>query len=42
VIAGLILFGFGFVGELVAGQRDELRALQREMEQLRPGRRGKD
>jgi glycosyltransferase involved in cell wall biosynthesis len=42
VIAGLILFGFGFVGELIAGQRDELRALQREMEQLRPGRRGKD
>jgi glycosyltransferase involved in cell wall biosynthesis len=42
VIAGLILFGFGFVGELVAGQRDELRALQREMEQLRAGRGGKD
>jgi glycosyltransferase involved in cell wall biosynthesis len=35
VIAGLILFGFGFVGELVAGQREEIRALQRDIEQLR-------
>jgi glycosyltransferase involved in cell wall biosynthesis len=35
VIAGLILFGFGFVGELVAGQREEIRALQREMDRLR-------
>ena len=35
VLAGLILFGFGFVGELVAGQREELRALQREIDQLR-------
>ncbi len=34
VIAGLILFGFGFVGELVAGQREEIRALQREIEHL--------
>ena len=35
VLAGLILFGFGFVGELVAGQREELRALQREIDRLR-------
>jgi hypothetical protein len=35
VIAGLMLVGFGFVGELVAGQREELRALQREVTQLR-------
>jgi glycosyltransferase involved in cell wall biosynthesis len=35
VIAGLMLFGFGFVGELVAGQREEIRALQREVDRLR-------
>jgi glycosyltransferase involved in cell wall biosynthesis len=35
VLSGLILFGFGFVGELVAGMRDELRALERDVEQLR-------
>jgi glycosyltransferase involved in cell wall biosynthesis len=35
VIAGLILFGFGFVGELVAGQREEIRALHREIDQMR-------
>ncbi len=34
VIAGLMLFGFGFVGELVAGQREEIRALQREVDRL--------
>jgi glycosyltransferase involved in cell wall biosynthesis len=34
VIAGLILFGFGFVGEMIAGQREELRALQRDLDQL--------
>lgn len=36
VIAGLMLFGFGFVGELVAGQREEIRALQREVDRLGP------
>jgi glycosyltransferase involved in cell wall biosynthesis len=35
VIAGLMLVGFGFVGELVAGQREEIRALQRDMDRLR-------
>lgn len=40
VIAGLMLFGFGFVGELVAGQREEIRALQRDLDRLRqPGER---
>lgn len=37
VIAGLMLVGFGFVGELVAGQREEIRALQRDMDRLREG-----
>jgi hypothetical protein len=35
VLSGLILFGFGFVGELVAGMRDEMRALERDVERLR-------
>jgi len=35
VIAGLILFGFGFVGEMIAGQREEIRGLQRQLEQNR-------
>jgi MFS family permease len=35
VIAGLILFGFGFVGEMIAGQREEIRALQRNLDRLR-------
>src|SRR5205807_1144054 len=35
VLAGLILFGFGFVGEMLAGLREEVRGLQREMDQLR-------
>jgi glycosyltransferase involved in cell wall biosynthesis len=35
VLSGLILFGFGFVGEMVAGMREELRAIAREVERLR-------
>jgi hypothetical protein len=35
VISGVVLFGFGFVGEMVAGMREELRTLQREIERLR-------
>src|SRR2546426_5437447 len=31
VISGVSLFGFGFVGELVAGMREEMRTLQREV-----------
>ncbi len=34
VIAGIALFGFGFVGELLAGAREELRALNRSVERL--------
>ncbi len=37
VISGIALFGFGFVGEMLAGMREEVRALQREMDQLRLG-----
>jgi hypothetical protein len=32
VICGVVLFGFGFVGELIAGMREE----QRELLRLRP------
>jgi hypothetical protein len=35
VIAGLVLFGFGFVGEMVAGMREEVRTLQRDLDRLR-------
>jgi len=35
VLAGLILFGFGVVGEMGAGMREEVRALAREVEQLK-------
>ncbi len=38
VLSGLILFGFGFVGELVAGTREEVRALEREVEHLKEPR----
>ena len=33
VLAGLMLFGFGFLGEMIAGMREEVRALGREVEQ---------
>jgi len=35
VIAGVSLFGFGFVGEMIAGMREEVRALEREIGRLR-------
>jgi glycosyltransferase involved in cell wall biosynthesis len=35
VISGVSLFGFGFVGEMIAGMREELRAILRETERLR-------
>lgn len=35
VISGIALFGFGFVGEMIAGQREELRALERDVDRLR-------
>jgi hypothetical protein len=31
VICGVVLFGFGFVGELIAGMREENRALARDL-----------
>jgi glycosyltransferase involved in cell wall biosynthesis len=34
VISGIALFGFGFVGEMLAGQREEVRALGRALERL--------
>ena len=35
VISGIALFGFGFVGELLAGAREELRGLERSVDELR-------
>lgn len=35
ILAGLILFGFGFVGEMLASMREELRTLEHELDQLR-------
>jgi len=32
VISGVVLFGFGFVGEMLAGMREELRSLERELQ----------
>jgi glycosyltransferase involved in cell wall biosynthesis len=37
VIAGIALFGFGFVGEMVAGMREEVRSLKGDVEHLRDG-----
>ena len=34
VISGIALFGFGFVGEMLAAQREELRALTKSVERL--------
>ncbi len=34
VISGIALFGFGLIGELLASQREELRALSRSVERL--------
>jgi len=38
VISGIALFGFGFIGELLAGQREEVRELHRAMRELAAGR----
>lgn len=38
VICGVVLFGFGFVGELVAGLREENRELARSLERLHQAR----
>ena len=34
VISGIALFGFGFVGEMLAGAREELRTLQRSVDRV--------
>ena len=36
VITGTLLFGFGFVGELIAGLREEQNELGRQLERLTP------
>lgn len=36
VITGTLLFGFGFVGELIAGLREEQRELERQLHRLAP------
>jgi glycosyltransferase involved in cell wall biosynthesis len=38
VISGVALFGFGFLGEMLAGMREELRALERELRRIRTDR----
>ena len=34
VISGIVLFGFGFLGEMIAGLREETRELARELARL--------
>ncbi len=34
VVSGIALFGFGFVGEMLAGSREELRALSRSIDRI--------
>jgi len=38
VLAGLMLFGFGFVGEMLAGMREEVRMLRGELDRARERR----
>ncbi len=42
VISGIVLFGVGFLGETVAGTREEIRALTRALEQLSRERERRD
>jgi hypothetical protein len=37
IISGIVLFGFGFVGELVAGMQEEMRGLARDLSRLGRG-----
>lgn len=41
VISGIALFGFGFLGEMLAGQREELRELRRDVARQREERPGR-
>ena len=34
VVSGIALFGFGFVGEMLAGAREELRSIQRSLDRV--------
>ena len=34
VVSGISLFGFGFVGEMLAGSREEIRALNRSIDRV--------
>jgi hypothetical protein len=34
VISGIVLFGFGFLGEMIAGMREETREMARELARL--------
>jgi hypothetical protein len=34
VISGVVLFGFGFLGEMIAGMREETREIARELARL--------
>lgn len=42
VVSGIALFGFGFVGEMLAGTREELRAVGRSVDKLAAERRDRD
>jgi hypothetical protein len=41
VISGIALFGFGFVGELIAGMREEQRELLRRLARAERGDSGR-
>jgi hypothetical protein len=34
VISGIVLFGFGFLGEIIAGMREETREIARDLARL--------
>ena len=42
VVSGIVLFGFGFVGEMLAGTREELRAVGRAVDKLAADLRDRD
>jgi hypothetical protein len=40
VISGIVLFGFGFVGEMIAGFREDVQGMRRDLARIgssRPG-----
>ena len=42
VISGIVLFGFGFVGEMIAGFREDMQALRRDVARLSSASRNRD